>query len=172
MKTLITLLLMVPALAMAQLIADLPKNANDEIFAERIIEAPGKSASELHNLAQQFVVKRYGAMSIDLNDQANNLVLIRWREKTHNSFSGYNLWFDLKIECRDEKCRASISDILFTESNSLRKIHPSEFFSIKKFYRNDKPRKYNEVLRKNTVDIINEILDATQNALQQHESTW
>lgn len=172
MKTLITMLLMAPMLVMAQLITDLPKNINGEIFAERIIEVPGKSASELHNIAQQFVVKRYGGAAIELNDPINGLVLMRWREETHNSLIGYNLWFDLKIECRDEKCRATVSDILFTESNSIKTIDPSEFFSFKKYYRNDKPIKKNEVLRKNTVNIINEILNATEKTLQQHETKW
>ncbi len=171
-KILILACMLLFSTAEAQLISDLPKDINGQLYKSEIVEVEGMPKDDMFSAFSQLFADMFvrPEMATHLSDKETGIIVIKSYDKVSNNFASYQLWFSMKVECRDNRYKIELYDFFYKTTSLAPQNEISYYLSPKKYYKKDgTARKLNEALRKSTVDKIDEILAIVRNNLSKYK---
>ena len=177
LKFIILLVTMFPVVTYGQVIDELPTDENGRINFSGVVQVDSVTAKELHLRSKQFFV--------DIFKSANDVIQMDDKEAGIIVGKGFNdiyikilanpvavqMWYSIKIQCRDGRYKYEIYDISFRNYPSqyaASSSSPAEPTFDKKTYfkKNGEPRDVNEKYKiemTSNIDMLINSLKATMN---------
>ncbi len=171
-KTLILACMLLFSTAEAQLITDLPKDINGQLYKSEVVQVEGMPKDELFSAFSQLFADMFvrPESATHLSDKENGIIVIKSYDKVSDKFTAHQLWFSMKVECRDNRYKIELYDFFYRGTSIISDREISEFLSIKNYYKKDgTPRTRNENLRNSTVSKIDELLAIVRNNISKYK---
>mgnify|MGYP001310794013 CR=1 FL=1 len=169
--TLISLLIL--STAQAQLIDDLPKDESGKLYKSEVVHLDNMPRDELFSAFSQLFVDMFAHVKYvtQLSDKDNGIIIVKSYDEVSNKLGSFNMWFTLKIECRDNRYKAELYDFYYSNTDTGSEYQVESYLSQKRYYKkNGEPRTLNENLRQSTVSKINEILNTLKTDITKYKS--
>jgi hypothetical protein len=166
--TLISLLLL--STAQAQLISDLPKDESGKLYKAEVVQLDNMPKNELFSAFSQLFADMFTHVKYvtQLSDKDNGIIIVKSYDKARY---GLNLWFTLKVECRDNRFKAELYDFYYTDTHNGIEYQVENYLSKRKYYKkNGQPRAINEDIRIETLKKIDEILNTLKTDISKYKT--
>ena len=154
-----------PLLTFAQIIDELPKDENGNLYYSEIIQIENGTKDDLYLRAKQFFADEFKSANdvIQMDDKESGILIGKGFNDIYIKIIGIStpiqMWYSIKIQCREARYKYEIYDIYFksypgqygTVTTSAEKMFSKESY----FKRNGKPRNVLEQYKIETVNKVN-----------------
>ncbi len=179
MKRLFVIISLIPCISFGQLIDELPKDENGNLSYTEVIQQEGTMA-ELYLRAKKCFVDIFKSANdvIQLDDKDTGTIVgkgfsIIYHRIPLNPPVELQLWYTLKIQCKDGRFKYEINNIYFQYAG--RTSPPSEVFDKSVYYKkNGEPRPAYENRKNEMTKKINELIDSIKSKMntQTKKDDW
>jgi len=159
MKVILTILFLTPFTLFGQLIDELPKDENGNLYFTEIIQVDSVSRNQLYLRANQFFVKAFKSSKdvIQLADKDDGLIEGKGFSIIIEAGVELQMWYSLKIQSKDGRYKYEIHNLYFLYGT--RSSPPSEVFDKSVYYKkNGQPRAAYENRKNEMLKIIDRLI--------------
>jgi hypothetical protein len=179
--TLASLTLM-PLFSFGQLIDELPKDESGNLYYNEVVQIAGKDRESLYLVAKQFFVDAFKSANdvVQFEDKATGVITGKGFSNVSVKIMGISnvnqMWFTLKIQCKDGRYKCEVYDIYFNSSpdpNNRRVAtnYANDIFDKTKYYRNNgKPNSISEQFKDETNRTVKNLFASLRTAMNKELS--
>lgn len=171
MKSIFLLLFaLMPLLSFAQLIDELPKDESGKLYYTEVIQIDSMKKQQLYLNSKQFFVDVFKSANdvIQLDDKESGIVIGKGFSEIYIKILGTpvaeQMWFTIKIQCKDDKFKYEIYNISFKNypgKYGVREILAEQEFDKKTYFKKDGTPRDAELKYKNEMEREIQKLSAT-----------
>ena len=179
MRYILTVLIFIPTLCVGQLIDELPRDDNGNLYYSETEKVDGINSKELFIRAKQFYVNNFKSAKdvIQMDDKEAGIIIGKGLSQYYIKIVGvdngpHQLWYTIKIQVKDGRYKYEIYDFFLSGLESAQKERvESQFNKTSYFKKNGQPKDIYEKMKNGMTGEIAELIRSIKDAMNKKKGT-